>query len=527
MTLVSKYIVVLFFVVFGFQLNAQDSLTVKTTRLSESELIAGESYVIDTIMDGKALYKQSIEPIKKIDLTKELVDHEFASEIDKKWMEELYSTSLFDTIYRDVTDLKYEAVYYPELSTDTLKARLERLNARTPFNVEYNPQLENLIKRWLKTRHHSMERLMGLSKYYFPMFEREMDNYNIPLEMKYLSIIESALKPRAKSRVGATGLWQFMFATGKQYGLDVSSYVDERSDPIKSTKSAATYLAKLYQIFGDWDLALAAYNSGPGNVSKAIRRSGGYKNYWNIRPNLPRETAGYVPAFLATMYIFEYADEHGFVQHKPQFNYVETDTIHVKQMITLDQVSEFTGVKMETLQFLNPSYKLDVIPYIEGKNYTLRLPRNVVGVFVNNEKDMYAFAKAEFDKREKPLPQLQNSDTKTRYSVRQGDYLGKIARKFGVRVSQLKQWNGLRSNSLKIGQRLTVYPRNPSSVTKTARKPKNTANFTGKTYKVKEGDSLWSISQKFSGVSVQDIKDWNDISGTNLKLGMTLRVSKS
>ena len=527
MTLVSKYIVVLFFVVFGLQLNAQDSLIVKSTRLSESELIAGESYVIDTVIEGKALFKKSIEPLKKIDLTKALEDHKLASEIDEKWMEELYSTSLFDTIYRDVTDLKYKAVYYPELSTDTLKARLERLNARTPFNVEYNPQLENLIKRWLKTRHQSMERLMGLSKYYFPMFEREMDNYNIPLEMKYLSIVESALKPRAKSRVGATGLWQFMFATGKQYGLDVSSYVDERSDPIKSTKSAATYLAKLYQIFGDWDLALAAYNSGPGNVSKAIRRSGGYTNYWNIRPNLPRETAGYVPAFLATMYIFEYAKEHGFVQHKPQFNYVETDTIHVKQMITLDQVSEFTGVEMETLQFLNPAYKLDVIPYIKGNNYTLRLPRNVVGVFVNNEKEMYAFAKAEFDKREKPLPQLQNADTKTRYKVRQGDYLGKIARKYGVRVSQLKQWNGLRSNSLKIGQRLTVYPRNPSSVTKAASKPKSTANFTGKTYKVESGDSLWSISQKFSGVSIQNIKDWNDISGTNLKPGMTLRVSKS
>ena len=527
MTSISNYIILLFSVFFGLQLNAQDPSIEKTSRIPESELIAGESYVIDTIVDGKAFFKKSIEPLKQIDLTKELQDDTFASEIDKKWMEELYSTSLFDTIYRDVTDLKYEAVYYPELSTDTLKARLERLDARTPFNVEYNPQLENLIKRWLKNRHQSMERLMGLSNYYFPMFEREMDNYNIPLEMKYLSIIESALKPRAKSRVGATGLWQFMFATGKQYGLDVSSYVDERSDPIKSTKSAATYLAKLYEIFGDWDLALAAYNSGPGNVSKAIRRSGGYKNYWNIRPNLPRETAGYVPAFLATMYIFEYADEHGFVQHKPQFNYVETDTIYVKQTITLDQVSEFTGVKMETLQFLNPSYKLDVIPYIKGKNYTLRLPRNVVGAFVNNEDEMYAFAKAEFNKREKPLPQLQNSDTKTRYTVRKGDYLGKIARKYGVRVSQLKQWNGLRSNSLKVGQRLTVYPRNPSAITKASQKPKNTVNFKGKTYKVKSGDSLWSISQKFPGVSMQDIKNWNDISGTNLKPGMTLRVSKS
>jgi membrane-bound lytic murein transglycosylase D len=526
MTSVLKKAIVLFSIIYGFQINAQDSLKVKTTRLLESDLITGESYVIDTIIDGKALFKKVIEPLKQVDLTTKLKDNEQALEIDKKWMEELYSTSLFDTIYRDVTDLKYEAVYYPELSTDTLKSRLERLNARTPFNVEYNPQLESVIKNWLKNRHQSMERLMGLSKYYFPMFERELDNYNIPLEMKYLSIVESALKPRAKSRVGATGLWQFMYATGKQYGLDVSSYVDERSDPIKSTESASKYLAKLYQIFGDWDLALAAYNSGPGNVGKAIRRSGGYRNYWNIRPNLPRETAGYVPAFLATMYIFEYAEEHGFVQHKPLFNYVETDTIHVKQMITLDQVSEFTGVKMETLQFLNPAYKLDVIPYIKGKNYTLRLPRDVVGAFVHNEKEMYAFAKAEFDKREKPLPQLENTETRTRYKVRQGDYLGKIARKFGVRVSQLKQWNGLRSNNLKIGQRLTVYPRNFSGKTKSSSKSISAKNYKGKTYKVQSGDSLWSISQKFPGVSIQNIKEWNDISGTNLKPGVLLRMSK-
>ena len=521
---------ILFFSITLFSLAtyAQDSLQIKKVRVSEKELVAGENYVIDTIIDGKAFFKKAIEPIKIVDEANQLLDHDFAAEIDEKWLEELYSTSLFDTIYRDVVDLKYDAVYYPELSTDTLKARLKRLNARTPFNVEYNPGLENVIKSFLKNRHQSFERLMGLSNYYFPMFERELDNYDIPLEMKYLAIVESALKPKAKSRVGATGLWQFMFATGKQYGLDVSSYVDERCDPIKSTEAASKYLAKLYQIFGDWDLALAAYNSGPGNVSKAIRRSGGYQNYWNIRPNLPRETAGYVPAFLATMYIFEFAEEHGFIQHKPQFNYVETDTIRVKQMITLDQVSEFTGEKIETLQFLNPSYKLDIIPHIEGKNYTLRLPRNVIGKFVNNEQQLYDLAKAEFDEREKPLPQLLVADTQTSYRVKNGDYLGKIARKYGVRVSQIKQWNGLRSNNLKIGQRLKIYPRNPSAVIKsTSSTPnKSTINVSGKTYTVKSGDSLWSISQKFPGVSVQNIKDWNDISGTKLKPGMKLKISK-
>jgi len=226
------------------------------------------------------------------------------------------------------------------------------------------------------------------------MFEKELDNYDIPLEVKYLSIVESALKPRAKSRVGATGLWQFMFATGRQFGLDVSSYVDERSDPIKSTEAASKYLASLYKIFGDWDLALAAYNSGPGNVTKAIRRSGGYTNYWNIRPHLPWETAGYLPAFLATMYIFEYAEAHGFQPNKTEIAYLETDTVHVKQMITLDQVSELTGINIEELQFLNPSYKLDIIPFIKNENYTLRLPREHIGGFVNNEEKNLCLCKS-------------------------------------------------------------------------------------------------------------------------------------
>ena len=519
-------------------------------RVTKEDFVAGKTYEKDTIINGITYYKEFISTTPKqttsnpsidgkIDNPQKIIPAEIdslgikslqdlpeAAELDQKWLDELYSNSLFDTIYKSVTELTYEPIDYPELTTDTLKARLKRLNARTPFNVEYNASLESVIKRYLKHRRKSMERLMGLSHFYFPMFEAEFDNYNIPLEMKYLSIVESALKPRARSRVGATGLWQFMFATGKEYKLDVSSYVDERRDPIKSTTAAVQYLSRLYKIFGDWDLALAAYNSGPGNVNKAIRRSGGYKNYWNIRQNLPRETAGYVPAFLATMYIFEFAEEHGFKPERPNFQHIETDTIHVKQMISLDQVAETTGVKIEELQFLNPSYKLDIIPKVEGKTYVLRLPREAVGVFTTNEEKIYAFASAEFNKREKPLPQLLNSDTKVRYRVKNGDYLGKIARKYGVRVSQIKRWNGLRSNNLKIGQRLTIYPRNPSA-TSQSKTTKKVVNTKGKqTYKVRSGDSLWSISQKFSGVSVQNLKDWNDISSNKLKIGMTLVVSQ-
>ncbi|WP_142784495.1 LysM peptidoglycan-binding domain-containing protein [Changchengzhania lutea] len=496
----------------------------------EKEPTPGVNDVItDSLIDGKPAFVQTIRA--KIDSAsvKDLKDLEMAALFDEKWRLEVYNSTLFDTIYKSVTELSFEPVDYPELPTDTLKARLKELDARTPFNVEYNPALESVIKSYLKHRRKSLQKLMTLSAFYFPMFESELDNYNIPLEIKYLAIVESALKPRAKSRVGATGLWQFMFSTGKMYGLDVSSYVDERSDPIKSTEAASKYLARLYKIFGDWDLALAAYNSGPGNVTKAIRRSGGYQNYWNIRPNLPRETAGYLPAFLANMYIFEYAEAHGFKKYKPEVAFFETDTLRVKQMITLDQVSEVTGVTIEELQFLNPSYKLDIIPFIKKENYTLRLPNAAIGSFVNNEEKIYAYAKAEFDKREKPLPQFFNASSRIRYKVRSGDYLGKISRKYGVRVSQIKKWNGLRSNNLKIGQRLTIYPRTPHVTAKSSSSKRTTSkalagNIT--TYIVKNGDSLWSISQKFPGVSVQNIKDWNDISGTKLKPGMKLKISK-
>jgi len=229
------------------------------------------------------------------------------------------------------------------------------------------------------------------------------------------------------------------------------------------------------------------------------------------------------------MYIFEYAEEHGFTKPKPEVALFETDTIRVKRMITLDQVSEATGVEMEELQFLNPSYKLDIIPFVEGENYALRLPKTVIGDFVTNEEQIYNLAKEEFDKREKPMPQFFEAKSKTIYRVRSGDFLGSIARKYGVRVSQIKQWNGLRSNNLKIGQRLTVYPRGSVGATSSSKSQTastKSSSGSGKTYTVRSGDSLWTIAQKFSGVSVQNIKDWNGISGTNLKPGMKLKISK-
>lgn len=388
-----------------------------------------------------------------------LPDDPYARKVDSLWLEQFYNSGLFDTIYTDISSMEFEKVSEVVLPTDTLKARLELLNQKTPFHVEYNPVLESVINNFLKHRKKQLTRLIALSKYYFPLFEQEFDRQDIPLEMKYLAIVESALNPRAKSPVGATGLWQFMYATGRSYGLNVSSYVDERNDPVRSTEAAAKFLSKLYEMFGDWDLALAAYNSGPGNVSKAIRRSGGSQNYWNLRPFLPRETAGYVPAFQATMYIFAYAKEHGLEEFNPEWSYYESDTVRVKHLIMFDQVSEIMDMDVEELEFFNPSYKLNIIPYIKGKNYTLRLPVRKIGQFVANEDMIYAHVKEELAKREKPLPELVERNASIRYKVQNGDYLGRIAKKFGVQISEIKRWNGLKNSNIRAGQRLTIYPR--------------------------------------------------------------------
>ncbi|ARV07232.1 lytic transglycosylase [Polaribacter sp. SA4-10] len=455
--------------------------------------------------------------------------------IDSLLMDTKYKSPLYETSEYIIKDIEGKNVADVDLSTEILKERLQKINARTPFHIAYNPSLEKVIKSYLKYRKRYYPALMAKAAYYFPMFEKHLDQYDVPLEMKYLAIVESALNPTAKSRVGATGLWQFMYTTGIQYKLKVSSYVDERQDPLKATIAACQYLSDLYNIFGDWDLALAAYNSGPGNVAKAIKRSGGYRNYWNIRPFLPRETAGYVPAFYATMYLFEYQKEHELIADAPQIRHFETDTIHVKKSISFDQISETTGISSELLQLLNPSYKLDVIPFIEGKNYAITLPRKNTFRFLDKEQEIYALAETDASKREKPLPKYFEMDKRIRYKVRSGDFLGKIANKFGVRVSDLKRWNRLKTSRLKIGQRLSVYPKRMSvskastKVVKSKQKPfKTTGKGTYETYTVKKGDSLWTISRKFKNVSVDKIKKWNNIwSVKSLKPGTKLKIFKS
>jgi len=501
-----------------------DSLPVANLELQKKTIQITDSIVINE--SNGDLTTTEILSNKKDTLVYDLQDHALAREVDSLWMSELYNAERFEEVYGSILNQEYEPIEYEELPTEVLKQRLEELNARTPFNVEYNPSLESVIKHYLKNRRRTMGKLIALSEYYFPMFEQELDKHNLPLEIKYLAVVESALDPVAQSRVGAKGLWQFMFTTGKMYGLEVSSYVDERADPEMATEAASKYLKSLYKSFNDWDLALAAYNSGPGNVSKAIRRSGGETNYWKIRRNLPRETAGYVPAFLATMYIFEYAEEHGFKSTGPRYHQIATDTVQVKRLITLEQVAQVVNLPVEEVEFLNPSYKVGIIPFIKDKNYTLRLPVDKIGKFVANEAAIYAHVEEEIKNLETPLPKYVEQPDRIRYRVRSGDYLGKIAERYGVGVSQIKRWNGLKNNNLRVGQRLTIYPRKPASSNSQTSVAKTTTKNNVKIYTVKNGDSLWTISQKFPGVTVQNIKKWNDISSNKLQPGMKLKVSK-
>ncbi|ALM49245.1 murein transglycosylase [Flavobacterium psychrophilum] len=430
-----------------------------------------------------------VTPVIKISfldsIKSSFVRHSDMACVDSLWVNELTNQDLFDNMQDDLKRLNPDEEVDYSLSTDLLKERLAKMDAKSPFNIEYSKGLENIIKSYLKNRPRSYERLMAISEYYFPMFEEHLAKYNVPIEIKYLAVIESALNPRAKSRVGATGLWQFMYPTGKQYNLEVNSYVDERSDPIKATEAACQYLTSLYNMFGDWDLVLASYNAGPGNVTKAIRRSGSYSNYWNIRKNLPKETQAYVPTFLATMYIYEYAKEHGIKGKKAPVTYFETDTIMVKRQMSFKQVAQLLDVPISQLQLLNPIYKLDVIPYTTEKAHYLRLPKEKIGLFTSNENAIYAYLDHEDSKRERPyfidkpetaIASIKRDSSISKavastspykkertasvatkvHTVKRGDNLGAIASKYDVSVAELRKWNKIKGNNIMAGQKIRI-----------------------------------------------------------------------
>jgi membrane-bound lytic murein transglycosylase D len=490
------------------------------------------------------------------------VQDNIASCVDSLWMKELSNLELYNDLSVDIKNINIDKKVDFELPTELLKSRLALMDAKSPFNIEYNQGLENIIKSFLKNRKKSFERLMAISEFYFPMFEEAMARQNVPLEIKYLAVVESALNPKAVSRVGATGLWQFMFQTGKQYGLNINTYVDDRSDPLKASDAAALYMSNMYKIFGDWDLVLASYNSGPGNVAKAIRRSGGQQNFWNIRKNLPKETQGYVPAFLATMYIYEYHKEHGIVPNRAVIKHFATDTIMVKREITFKQISDLIDIPVSQLQLLNPGYKRDVVPYISGENHYLRMPNDKVAIYTSNEDKIYAYVNYETSKRERPYESRYASKvnetedghavTKTKfYKIKRGDSLSEIANKFGVTLSEIKKWNRIKGTYAPRGKMLKIYsydnvvvnPKEAEENQVTEVKNQQLANeekpavveskfkeeiivtlvTTTKKHKVKRGDNLSSIANKY-GVTVEEIKDWNNLKKNSVASGKVLKI---
>jgi len=445
----------------------------------------------------------------------------YSKEIDKSLLSNLNNLSINEDLIKKTIN--------EEFTSNILKQRLENLNQKTPFNVEYNATIERFIRLYLKTRKNDISNLMDKAKYYFPLFEEHLDKYNLPLEIKYLAVVESALKPTSKSGAGAKGLWQFMYHTGKQYGLNVTSYIDERSDPIKATEAACKYLEHLYARFNDWDLALAAYNSGPGNVSKAIRRSGGLRNYWNIRKYLPAETRGYLPAFYTTFYLFEYGTEHNIYPKNSKITFFETDTIHVKRKLTFQKIQIEIGIDKTLLRELNPQYKLGVIP-ANGNYNVLILPKDLLEKFISNEHKIYNLPK----KREASrhiIPTRINS-----YVVQQDDNLPRIARKFDISLLQLKNWNGLQTDYIIAGQSSVITSKNKLSDKNTPEKDIDNSDImvkkhtvlsgqVFKIYKVKEGESLFIISKKFPNVTINQIKNWNNIENKSyLQPGTQLKI---
>jgi membrane-bound lytic murein transglycosylase D len=326
----------------------------------------------------------------------------------------------------------------PIYSPQIIAERVAKMDATSPFKLIYNDEVKAYIDMYSIRKRNQVSRMIGLSELYFPLFEETLAKYKMPLELKNLAIIESALNPAARSRVGAQGLWQFMYGTGKIFKLEVNSYIDERCDPIKSTEAACLYMKYLYSIYKDWSLVLAAYNSGPGNVNKAIRRSGGKTNYWDLRPFLPKETAGYVPAFIAATYIMNYSKEHNLYPIKPKAIFNEIDTLHIHRRLTFNQISAVLDMPIEDVEFLNPSYLLGVIPETEGR-HILTLPRGKIPVFMNNEETIYSYKSP----RESRMDSLLNIKralpiaSKT-HVVRSGESISAVARKYCVTVNELK-----------------------------------------------------------------------------------------
>ena len=428
----------------------------------------------------------------------------------------VYSDDTLHTIIQD-TPLVIDTVVIVDVLENTetkplniFDQRLRVLDKNSPMDLAYNDKVQSFIDSYIGRNKVLISRMQGIKELYFPMFEQQLDKHNLPLEFKYLAIVESALNPKAKSHSGATGLWQFMYLTGKQYGLNVTSYVDERQDPLKATVAACVYFEKLYDTFGDWNLVLAAYNGGPGYLQRKIN-SVGSNNFWDLYPHLRRETRNYIPTFIAMNYAMNYAGEHGIVTVPSKITLTDTDTLVLKHQVETQVLSEMLCLDDEIIQFLNPAYKKNLFP----KSAVLVLPEFAITDFKNNEMSNYNFIDAVENK------EILIDEERIVYRVHKGDYLGRIAESYGVHVFEIKEWNNLKSANLDIGDKLVIY------VKKNQKNSENEQKLAKNEYIVQKGDTLWGIAKKHNGLSVWKIKSLNNLETDNLKPGTKILLPAS
>ena len=459
----------------------------------------------------------------------------------------------------------YDKSAVPSFNQEIIAERMRNLDRNSPFDLVYNQTVQGFIDLYAVRRRELTSKVMGLSELYFPLFEECLAKYKIPLEMKYLAIVESALNPVAISPAGAGGLWQFMVSTGKMYGLNVSSYQDDRFDPYKSTDAACRFLNFLYKTYGDWQLVLAAYNSGPGNVNKAIRRAGGKMDFWSIKPYLPKETQGYVPAFIAVNYVMNHATEYNLYPKTPMKSFFEVDSVHVSSRIDFNVLSRLIDMPLDDIRFLNGTYKLNEIPDNGNKHY-LVLPLNMLGLFLANEDVVYEQSKSAQWRPEL----LASSSTVTpdgkiaqvtwdvvwkTHKVKSKETLNTLAARYGVSTAEIKKWNKLKSSSLKKGQTLKIQTRvqrtiyvddnktAPSANTSEPAQPDDEdcyqeeakKNITEKVsqplsshekkfHSVKPGDNLTEIAQKYN-TTLDKIMALNaGLKPSRIQVGQKIRV---
>lgn len=468
----------------------------------------------------------------------ETAEYTQAQETYKPEIEE-YTETVSDSLLHAWYNQKNTEEYVQEINLDSVKLTssipdsvyIRRLKEMNSFiTLPYNDIVRGYLIHYSEKMKSGMKRIIGLSSYYMPIFQETFDRHGLPEELKAMAIIESALNPTAVSRAGAKGMWQFMYNTAKIYGLHIDSFVDERLDPVKSADAAARYLKDAYKIFGDWNLAIASYNCGAGNVQKAIKRAGS-RQFWDIWPFLPRETRGYVPAFVGALYAMKYHKEHGIEALAAPMP-VHTDTFKIRKMVHLKQVSELTGAPLEELQSLNPQYRHNIIPG-NDREYILRIPYKFTDAFIAHEDSLHRHKDSIYFN---PLTIKKIKDggdgQRIVYRVKSGDYLGKIATRYRVTVTQIKKWNGLKSNNISIGQRLIIYSGRAGAVASSSSsgnssgpKVNTAAAAKGHTlYKVKEGDSFYLIAKNYPGVSAQNIMDYNGLSSSSLRPGTTIKI---